>query len=216
VALGPLPDVANVARVKLIGSNQGTPWVALFFWHYLAGTVTAGDLVSLCTGFATAFDTHLKAAFATTVQLQNVEAYDLSSRTGAVGSATGFTTGTRLGTALPTSTAAVASWKVNYRWRGGHPRTYWPAGVTADVENGHLWASAAASAFDSGNGAFLTAVNTQIVGGQGGYLTCIRYVHTPPGGTGPAYLNPPLDLRIQDVSVDRRLDTQRRRLGPDL
>jgi hypothetical protein len=190
--------------------------VALFFWHYLAGTVTAADLVSLCTGFATAFDTNLKSAFGNVVSLQNVEAYDLSSRTGAVGSATGFTTGSRLGPALPTSTAAVASWKVNYRWRGGHPRTYWPAGVQTDVESGHLWSAAAAAAFDTGNGGFLTSVNGQIIGGQGGYLTCIRYVHTPVKGQPPVYFNPPLDLRIQDVSVDRRLDTQRRRLGPDL
>lgn len=216
MALGPLPNVANVARVKLIGSNQGTPWVALFFWHYLAGTVTAGDLVSLCTGFATAFDTALKPAMATGVTLQNVEAYDLASRSGAQGSATGFTTGTRIGTALPVSTAAVASWKVNFRWRGGHPRTYWPAGVSNDVENGHLWTAAAAAAFDTANGGFLTSVNGQIIGGQGGYLTCVRYVHTPMPGQPPEYLNPPLDLRIQDVSVDRRLDTQRRRLGPDL
>lgn len=216
MALGPLPDVLNVARVKMIGSNQGTPWVALFFWHYLAGTVTAGDLVSLCIGFATAWDTNMKAAFATTVSMTNVEAYDLSSRTGAQGTASGLGPGTRAGTPLPASIAAVASWKVNYRWRGGHPRTYWPAGTTGDVEQGHLWTTAAAQAFDTASGAFLTAVNALTIGGQGGYLTCVRYVHTPAPGAPPEYFDPPLDLRIQDVSVDRRLDTQRRRLGPDL
>lgn len=214
--LGPLPDVPNVARVKMSGTNQGTPWVALFYFHYLAGTVTSADMVSLSIGFSDAWGTTMAPAFVSSVTLDAVEAWDLSNRSGAQGSGGTTKTGSRVGSPLPVNIAAVASWKVNYRWRGGHARTYWPAGAQADVNSGHLWSGTARAAFETANGAFLSTVNALTVGGQGGYLTLVRYVHTPVKGEPPVYFNPPLDLRIQDVLVDARLDTQRRRLGPDL
>lgn len=216
MALGPLPDVDHVARVKMNGTNNGTPWVALFFWHYLTNAPDSSGMSALAAGFGAAWQSHLLPAFGVTVSLSNVEAWDLSRRDGPVGAFTAGFTGSRAGGPLPTSVSAVVSWKVNYRWRGGHFRTYWPAGTQTDVTAGHLWTDAAALAFEQGNSAFLAGVNAVTMNGSGGYLTGVRYVTT--AGTPPTeqYLNPPLDLRIQDVLVDKRLDTQRRRLGPDL
>lgn len=219
MALGPLPNVANVVRVKLNGTNQNTPWVALFFWHYLSAPPSSALLSSFCTAFVDAFRTALLPSIAGTVAVNGAEAWDLSARDAAQASGGTAAVGVRPGVPLPTSVAAVASWKVNYRWRGGHPRTYWPAGVATDVVDGHLWTDTARTAFEAGNEAFLTTVNAITLGGAGGYLTAVRYVHTvtdPDGTKHEEYFNPPLDLRIQDVLVDKRIDTQRRRLGPDL
>lgn len=216
MALGPLPDVDHVARVKLNGTNNGTPWVALFFWHYLTNAPDSSGMSALAAGFGAAWQSHLLTAFTSAVSLNNVEAWDLSRRDGPVGAATAGFTGNRGGGNLPTSAAAVVSWKVNYRWRGGHFRSYWPAGAASDVVAGHLWTDAAALAFDQGNSAFLAGVNALTMNGSGGYMTGVRYVWTPVKGQPPVYLDPPLDLRIVDVLVDKRLDTQRRRLGPDL
>jgi hypothetical protein len=198
------------------GTNQTTPWVALHYWHYLSSPPNAANLATFCSSWLDAWGTALKAAFSTGVSVQNVEAWDLSSRTGATASGGLAVTGTRAGTLLPTSSAACVGWKVNYRWRGGHPRTYWPAGVDTDLTNGHLWTDPAQSFFQTANNAWLAAVNALTIGGAGGYLTCVRYVHSPVKGEPSVYFNPPLDLRIESALVDKRLDTQRRRLGPDL
>lgn len=216
MALGPLPNVQNVARVRLNGTNQGTPWVSLFFWHYLGSQPDSAALSTLCQGFVNLWGAHLADAFPATVQVNNAEAWDLATRTGATASGGVAIPGTRVGSPLPTSVAAVIGWKVAYRWRGGHPRSYFPAGVQNDVLNGHLWTDAAVANYQTGANDFLTGVNALTMGGAGGYLTCVRYVTTPSPGAPPEYLNPPLDLRINNAIVDKRLDTQRRRLGPDL
>jgi hypothetical protein len=216
MALGPLPDVENVLRVKLNGTNQGTSWVALFYWHYNGAAPTGAQLATFCGSFMTATTGSIGAALGTHVGLTNVEAWDLSSREGASASGGAATNGSLAGAPLPTNIAAVCGWKVSYRWRGGHPRTYWPAGVTSSVENGHLWTDVAVGAFQTANNSFLTAVNGLTLGGTGGYLTAVRYVHTPVKGQPPIYFTPPLDLQVQSALVDKRLDSQRRRLGPDL
>lgn len=219
MALGPLPPVPNVIRLKLNGMNQTTPWVGLFFWHYLGAPPTAANLNSFCTAAVAAWQSSLTPSFSNFVSVVNAQAWDLSSPAGASGIGGTTAVGTRVGSALPVSVAACVGWKVSYRWRGGHPRTYWPAGVLGDVTSGHLWAETARAAFEAGNEGWLSQMNAITLGGAGGYLTCIRYVHTvhnEDGTKNVEYLNPPLDLQIQRAVVDARLDTQRRRLGPDL
>jgi hypothetical protein len=47
----------------------------------------------------------------------------------------------------------------------------------------------------------------------------VRYlqtIHEADGTKHVEYINPPQQLQIQRALVDARLDTQRRRLGPDL
>lgn len=219
MALGPLPDVSNTIRIKVNGSNQTTPWVALFYWHYLGGAPTGANLASFCTGFIAAIQSSLSPSFATTVSVNNAEAWDLASRTGAFGSGGTSFSGTRAGGPLPTSVAACVGWKVTSRWRGGHPRTYWPAGAQGDVINGHLWVESARATFEAGNEGFLSQVNALNLGAAGGYLQCVRYlqtIHEPDGTKHVEYITPPQQLQIQRALVDARLDTQRRRLGPDL
>lgn len=219
MALGPLPDVANVIRLRVNGTNQATPWVALFYWHYLGPAPTGPQLSSFCTQFQAAIASSMTPSFGTTVQVNTTEAWDLARRDGATGAGGAGFTGTRTGGALPVSVAACVGWKVNSRWRGGHPRTYWPAGTATDVVSGHLWLETSRAAFEAGNEGFLAQVNALTMGSAGGYLTCIRFVHTvhdPDGTKHVEFLVPPQDLQITRALVDARLDTQRRRLGPDL
>jgi len=219
MALGPLPAVANVIRLRFNGLNQTTPWVALFHWHYNGVPPTAAALGSFCTAAAGVWSSTMPQAFATTVSQTSVDAIDLSSAAGAAASGGTTQAGARTGTALPASVAACVGWKVNYRWRGGHFRTYWPMGVVADLQNGHLWVETSRAIFEAANEGFLSQMNALQLGGTGGHLTGVRYVHTvtdPDGTKHQEYFTPPLDLQISRALVDARLDTQRRRLGPDL
>jgi len=219
MALGPLPKVDNVIRLRFNGLNQTTPWVALFHWHYNGTPPTAAALGSFCTASAGVWAATMPQAFATTVSQTSVDAIDLSSPAGAAASGGTTQAGTRTGNPLPTNVAACVGWKVNYRWRGGHFRTYWPMGVTADVQSGHLWVENSRAIFEAANEGFLSQMNALSLGGTGGHLTGVRYVHTVHEDDGTKhveYFDPPLDLQISRALVDARLDTQRRRLGPDL
>lgn len=217
MALGPLPDVQNTLRVRYAGLHGVSPWVALFFWHYNGTPPTTAAMDGFCTAFGGLWGTHIRSAIPTSVSLQTCDAWDLSSREGNVGTATVNSAGTRPGTALPSSVAAVTSWKVNTRYRGGHPRTYWPAGVITDVAAGNrMWAESARNAFAAAAEGFLAGANAITIGGQSGYLQLVRYIHTPVPGGQPEYFLPPRQFAIADVSVDARIDTQRRRLGPDI
>lgn len=216
MALGPLPDVANVVRFKYSGLVSSRPFVALFFWHYNGAAPSTAQLNTFCTALGAAWNTHLAPVHGTFVTLQTTQAWDLASRNGAAGTATTAFAGTRTGAAMPAQVCGVASWSVNYRWRGGHFRTYFPMGVSADTTNMFQWTTAARTTMNTQISAWLTAVNGLTVGGTGGYLTGVRYVRTNQTTDQPEYIIPPLDLPIGSVLVDSRIDTQRRRLGKDV
>lgn len=212
--LGPLPDAANVLRVKQTGVANGAPWMNGYYWQYAGAPPNSNSVVSFCSAFVAAWNTHLKSAFHSTVILENTEAWDLSNRNGAYGNDTTDVAGTRTGSPLPVNVAVVASWDINYRYKGGHPRTYYVAGVQGDIANGREWTSAARTAFETGLLSFLSAVNAIQVNSQAGHLICLRYQQTVDGV--PVYIDPPMKLDIVDVHVGLRIDSQRRRLGKEL
>ena len=216
MALGPLPDVQNMARIKMSGSYQGQPVVTLFYWHYNASSVDTNALATLASAYLQGWTQHLASAFHTSVNYNAAEAWDLASRTGAVGVSQSSNPGTRPGSPLTVNVALCSSWKVQYRWRGGHPRTYWPAGVAGDVTTGNQITQVLADNFQAGCENLLVMLRGLTINGQGGYPALVRYVHTPAPGAPPEYFNPPLDLEITDVAVHRRLDSQRRRYGREL
>ena len=213
-ALGPLPPAQGVLRVKMTGVANASPFMNGFYWKYFGAEPTSTAIGSFCNGFLNAWGTHLKTAFHSSVIMEHCEAYDLSSASGAYGDATQNIAGTRAGSPLPVNVAVCASLHVSYRWRGGHPRTYWTAGVQGDIANGREWTSAAQSAFEAGLQAWLTAVNQIPVNGMPGHLIAVRYVQTVDGV--PQYFPVPLQLDVTSISVGLRIDSQRRRLGKEL
>jgi len=215
MALGPLPDVRNVARIKALGAYQGQPWVAQFYWHYNASVLDDTGMTNLLNGFQSATNTNLAPAANNSVTITSWSGWDLSTRLGVVGTIAGTFVGSRAGTAMTVQDAVVSSWTVSYRWRGGHFRTYWPFGVQPDFPDGRLMTTAAQLAIRNALTSWMTQVNGITVNGQGGHLTGVRYVHTPVKGQPPVYFDPPLDLPVVNVAVHRRLDTQRRRLGKE-
>ena len=215
MALGPLPDVQNVARVKALGLYQTHPIAILFFWHYNGNPPLTGDLNALLTGFDQALTTNMAPMLSTTVTITNWEAWDLASRAGATGAIPSTFVGTKIGATLPSSACYVTSWEVNYRWRGGHPRTYWPALIQTDLTNGSTVSTTVHTAMQNAVNGFRTAVNAITIGGTGGHLTAVRYIHSPVKGQPPVYFEPPLDLPIIGNLHHLRIDTQRRRLGKE-
>lgn len=213
----PLQPAAHILRVRLAGSIQAvSPWNVILHWNYTGPQPPSTTINALCAGFATAWNTHLAPVHSSGVQLTTVEAVDLTAPDAAFGSALVSYAGALGTTPLPASTAVCVSWKVNYRWRGGHPRSYFPAGVAASTTNMRNWTSIAVQNFETAVNGWFGAMNAVTSGAVSGRLTCLRRYYTPVKGQPPVEFTPPLPLDFVAFDVDSRIDTQRRRLGPDV
>lgn len=136
-----LPNVANVLRVSMffsIGSkpNQGVRW----FLGYTGGPPTVANLEDFGATIKTAADTDFPDVMHESNSITSIKLEDLSSNLGAVAVIDDSTAGALTGIALPSAAAFVTSYEISKRYRGGHPRSYWPLGdaefLTTDSEWG--------------------------------------------------------------------------------
>ena len=206
----PLPDAAAIVRVRVAGVVASSTFNNIFHLQYSGAAPSVANLNAVCTSVLTAWQTNFKALCPSSVVLSGADAQDLTNAAAASGAATDTTAGTRGGTAMPNSVAACITWKINNRYRGGHPRTYLPAGVIADIVGGNRWSDAFVTAATSAAGAFLTAMNAITEGGATYKLVCLSYVRNK------VRLTTPTPYTIQSGLVDHRPDSQRRRLGRDI
>lgn len=166
---------------------------------------TGAELSALATAARTSYVTNFIPLQDGDFALGSVDVVDLTSDTGDAASATGTTPGTKAGLVLPASIAMCVSWRIGRRYRGGHPRTYFPALVTADQATPNTWNASTVTAWQNAAAAFLADLDS-MPPGQLGMLSRINA-----GAPRPA----PLFSPILGVTVDSRIDSQRRRLGPD-
>lgn len=155
----PLPVVAKTVKVACVGTVGGDVDIVSRFYIAYTGTAPApSDLNTFCTAVASSWSSHLAALHNTQFTLTKVTAEDLSSATSASGLWSGSDAGTRSGSVLPTGVAMVISYEIARRYRGGHPRGYWPMGNQADVGGAQNWSSSFITAVTSGWAAFVSAV----------------------------------------------------------
>lgn len=131
----PLPPAANVIRARVLFTIAGkeTQGVRMFFkWSGADPTATALNTLAQ-TLYNLFVSEGVPALMAKTTYLQEIVLEDLTSTTGAVGTYASNYEGSRTGTPLPADAAAVTSYEIRRRYRGGHPRSYWPFGVASDL-----------------------------------------------------------------------------------
>lgn len=204
-----LNPVASVVRVNLKGTNNGTNWQNVLHLQYSGSAPSTSDLTSIATAVANAWNTNFAPMCGAQVSLTEVDTADLTSSTAATQQTTVSHAGSRGGTALPSSVACVVSWAINHRYRGGHPRSYLPAGMIADVLTGHLWQAAFITAMESAAAAFLTALNAITFAGSTCRMVSVQYV------SAKTRLSVPVPYTINASTVHGRVDTQRKRLGKE-
>jgi hypothetical protein len=205
----PLPDAPNVVRLKIVGSNNGTGWLNGFYLRYAGAAPSNANLDALCSTALGAYATNFLPLCNNNVALSGATAQDLTNAASSTGSATNTSPGTRGAAALTSQAACVVSWKINVRYRGGHPRTYLPAGITTDLTAGHLWTGTFVTAAVTAALAFRTALNGITVGGATWSMIALSYHRNN------VALNPPVPYTIQTAQVHGRVDTQRSRLGAE-
>lgn len=212
--LGPLPDVANVVKVRLIGQSYTRPWVNVFHMRYTGGTIDSVAMSSMATSIRTAWGTNMAARYITNSSLTSVECTDIASRTGAQGVDNTAVVGGDATAGAPLSAAVCISLVIARRYRGGHPRMYL-AGVNASAyTNGNTLAGTVVTNYSNSFGAFRTALNALSSGGATWQMCNVSYYKTV--GGAQVYKVPPDVDTITGIKVHTRLDTQRRRLGKEV
>lgn len=215
--LGPLPDVPQVIQFVMSGTHNSYLWANVGYLQYSGIAPAVADLQAIGTNIGNAWNTNVAPLCHANVTMNAVSLVDLTNRGAAIASITGLAhPGTRAGSDNPNQVAIVISWKINRRYRGGHPRSYWPAGVAADITVGRTWTSTFQTLCTTNARAFRTALNAITYGSSTCKMVSVNfYTHDPTTGK-PIYMSPvPPPYTIQDGIAHGRVDTQRRRLGKE-
>jgi hypothetical protein len=150
--------------------------------------------------------------FTSSTSLQNVTVKDLGGTTATATSTHAPQAGVATGTAHPPQVACTISWNIAESYRGGKPRTYVPAPpINATLPAGSSTIDPTfATAADGYWTAFMNGVNALTVAGGGGYvLGTVSYF------ASHVVRPTPLFRQYLAVRVHERLDSQRRRSGPE-
>lgn len=221
--MAPLPDVASVLRVAMgFTLISGGPALSRFYLHYSGSAPSAGQLGTFNASIATAYGTDLKPLASADVELTSIETTDLSSSTGAQAVTPEAITGTRAGTNVTAEQCVVTSYEITRRYRGGHPRGYWPFGVVGDQASVKTWSAGLVTAVNSGMAAFMTAVEAAGWSGAGTIQQCnISYfkgftvVTSPTTGRArnvPTLRAIPVVDNVTSIVARSSIGVQRRRL----
>jgi len=213
----PLPPISNVFRLRLLGTLNNQNWASIQYARFAGPPPSASDCATIATSVSTAWQNAIAPLCQVNVHLRTVEVIDLSSETASVGSASVNIAGTRAGNGNPNNAAMVASYKINRRYRGGHPRTYWPAGVASDTATGNLWSSTFLPIANNGASGFVGNVNAILYAANPLQHGVVSYYERDPANPGHSMRRTtPIFFVTQSVIVHSRVDTVRRRLGKEL
>lgn len=184
-------------------------------WLFLTGSgvITTTELNALAAACRAKYATRFLPLLRTEVELQNTQVVLYSAGDALEGhDGTIVTGGHSTGARLPANVACCVSWPIAPVYRGGHARSYL-TGLTSDQV-------AAVNTFDA---TFLTTLRAaansfhtdlEAITGISSSITTIEHGVVSFVRAG-AWRTPPVFYRITGAAVDGRVDTQRRRLGPD-
>jgi hypothetical protein len=170
---------------------------------------TQGQLDTIVATMRSAFKDRLLIRLGAAVTLTSVTAVDLTSNAGLTSVLSVADPGSVAAPYMPANAAACLSWHDPIHYRGGHPRTYLtgiPASAQATVRQ---FTNTFLTNMQSSINLFLADVNVTL-SGRSMKLACVHRTRNN------VTLNPVVVSFLTTGSVDARIDTQRRRLGPDL
>lgn len=146
-----LPNVPNVLRIDHVFKlYEDLNAKCRTFWKYLSGPPTNAELAAMAVGLKAAFATDLSSLMSAGYDLTNIIITDLTSPTAAQGDDPGTVAGTRSGDVIGAEAAVLQSRQIARRYRGGHPRIYWPFGVANDLADAQTWTLALTTACVTG------------------------------------------------------------------
>lgn len=222
-AVAPLPAVPAVLRCALSGViGTGYVFLTRFYVGYSGTAPTNAELTTWNGVVGTAYGTYLKALVDTNNELTQIETTDLSSATAAAATTAEAITGTRSGTDATADMCVVTSYRIARRYRGGHPRGYWPMGTMTDVAGPGTWSGSFITSVNSNMANFMNAICTAPWSGGGtlgqenvSYYEGFTATPYPPSGryknVAKLRAGGPLTDPITSIVAQTSIGSQRRR-----
>lgn len=119
----------GVAQTVFSGHIGAQPWASIMHWQIGSTTApwTLANLQLLCDSCHNSYSTEWAAQIGNNVHMEQVAGVDLGTTTPvATVSAGAPIVGSAPGQLEPSSLCDTVLYKINSRYRGGHPRGYWP------------------------------------------------------------------------------------------
>lgn len=199
----------NVVMIVIGGGIGAGKWNNIFHAQYSGQAPSVAQLNTLATTLTTSWTTNFAPLVNTGVSLTQVDLADLTNPAASATKTTQNVTGTRTGSPLSGQAAAVISWQINVRYRGGHPRTYVPGPVNTDLTNASLWTTPYKTALLAAANAWRTTINGLTTGATTYQMVAVSFrTNNLPRPTGVPYT-------INSAVIHGRVDTQRHRLGKE-
>ncbi len=203
----PRPVVPDVIKVEFLWSQDGLPAANVKYVLYSGTAPTAGACSAIANVLGTAFwTTDIQEGYATGTELTAVKVTDLASDTGAEGSYAGGWVGTQEGDSCPAGTCVLVNHVIGRRYRGGHPRTYYPAPGLEQMATPATWTDSTVTNWGAAEAAYALAASTFSESGcDGVYNVNVSYETA-----GAPRVDPVVD-QITGSVVSGTIRTQRRR-----
>lgn len=150
-----LPQVMKTIKISLGWTLDGSPAGSRFFMSYTGGPPTTTDLTTFCGAIATQYSASFAGFFPTSTILTSVQAEDLNTSSGALGVVAVSVPGVNGGTALTANATLDVDFKIDRRYRGGHPRISFPAAAQDYLATNQKWGSTVIGDMNSDWGAFI-------------------------------------------------------------
>jgi hypothetical protein len=160
-----LPVVANVIKVVMSYEYGSKVAENVTHWRFAGGTLASAEFLTAVATAASDTGATLAPLYGGDCTFQGATALDLSSDTGGMAEVPNVTPGTRVGIPLPANAAALASYNVSRRYRGGHARQYLPWGTAPDLDTPQDFLSGVAADFTIGWGSWCGSVLAAAAGG---------------------------------------------------
>jgi hypothetical protein len=203
-----LPPVPGVIKLEFLWSQSGIPAANIFHAGYSGGPPTAADLATFGAAAGAAFwGGSTLGLFPSTLELVGVKATDLASDSGAVAEVPIGTSGTGTGGECPAQAAVLVNYSISRRYRGGHPRTYFPPFEVTNLASPSEWSAGATTDLDTAIAALFSYADGVVLDSfTGTGLVCVSYE------LAKVPRDDPLVEPIAGWVVNPILGTQRRRV----
>jgi hypothetical protein len=199
--------VPNTIAVRFLFSQGGLPAETIQYALYTGGPPVAGDLNDMAQALGADWWSNVQSIYCITTSFVAVTCQDLNTLDGAVSTYSFNAFGTDEATSSPASSAVLCSHTIARRYRGGHPRTYYPPPSTDHLSGPSTWDSTTVTAFNSAQ----TGYNSTLGGASWGSFTTVYPVSVSRILAGSPRTTPVLD-EITSSVVEGLIRSQRRRL----
>lgn len=205
--MAPLPNVPGVVRVSLEGTVSGRNWANVFHVRYTGTAPTPTSLSDYLTAWLGVVSTEVAPLMDSNTNITGATAVDLTSNTSASAEASITVNGSRSGNTIPANTAFLVNYNSSFRYRGGHPRSYYLLGVQADLDSPNVWAGAFVAEVQTFATNMLGYLGTGVVSGTNYTQQCaVSYKEANEDRTVP------LVMPIAVATAQAGCATQRRRM----